>query len=129
MDVLSSRVLIQPSDPAASRRFYRDQIGLAVYREFGDPASPTLVFFVGGAFLELSGTPGTPPRDVALWWQVRDVDAEHTRLTDNGVTITRAPRTEPWGLKEMWITDPDDIKIVLIEIPDEHPLRRDTRTI
>jgi hypothetical protein len=42
-----------------------------------------------------------------------------------GVTVTREPRREPWGLVEMWITD--GVYIVLVEIPDDHPLRRDTR--
>jgi hypothetical protein len=35
--------------------------------------------------------------------------------------------TEPWGLTEMWITDPDGIRIVLAEGPAGHPLRRDPR--
>lgn len=129
MEVLSSRVLLRPSDPARSRAFYRDVLGLAVYREFGDPAEPSLVFFLGGGFLELSGTAGDPPEHVALWWQVRDVDAEHARLAGLGVPIPRPPRTELWGLREMWISDPDGVRIVLVEIPDQHPLRRDNRTL
>lgn len=52
MDVLSSRFLLQASDPERSRRFYRDTLGLAVYREFGPPNNPGLVFFLGGGFLE-----------------------------------------------------------------------------
>jgi hypothetical protein len=35
MDVLSSRVLLHPTDPERSRAFYRDMLGLAIYREFG----------------------------------------------------------------------------------------------
>ena len=35
MDVLSSRVLLHPTDPERSRTFYRDTLGLASYREFG----------------------------------------------------------------------------------------------
>jgi catechol 2,3-dioxygenase-like lactoylglutathione lyase family enzyme len=37
VDVLSSRVLVRPGDLDRSRRFYRDVLGLAVYREFGPP--------------------------------------------------------------------------------------------
>jgi len=33
MDVLSSRILLRPGDQDRSRRFYRDLLGLAVYRE------------------------------------------------------------------------------------------------
>ena len=32
MDVLSSRVLLRPTDPERSRVFYRDTLGLAIYR-------------------------------------------------------------------------------------------------
>ena len=42
--------------------------------------------------------------------------------------ILLRPATEPWGLTEMWISDPDGIRIVLVEIPADHPLRRDPRS-
>ncbi|MCW2610988.1 MAG: hypothetical protein QOC93_390 [Actinomycetota bacterium] len=128
MDVLSSRILIHPTDPARSRRFYRDQLGLPVYREFGPPENPGLVFFAGGGFLEVSGRSTEPPGPgAALWLQVRDVHAEHRRLGAAGVEVVRPPCTEPWGLVEMWVEDPDGVRIVLVEIPADHPLRRDTR--
>jgi hypothetical protein len=40
----------------------------------------------------------------------------------------REPVAEPWGLIEMWIEDPDGVRIVLVEVPDGHPLRRDQRS-
>jgi catechol 2,3-dioxygenase-like lactoylglutathione lyase family enzyme len=55
VDVLSSRILLRPSDLDRSRRFYHDLLGLAVYREFGQPADPGLVFFLGQGLLEVSG--------------------------------------------------------------------------
>jgi len=126
--VLSSRFLLHPSDPARSRRFYRDTLGLAVHREFGPPDNPGMVFFLGGGMLEISGG-GGPGRNttMALWLQVRDVELEHARLAAGGVCIVRAPQKEPWGLVEMWITDPDGVKLVLVQVPDDHPLRRDQR--
>jgi hypothetical protein len=39
----------------------------------------------------------------------------------------RAPEQEPWGLVEMWLEDPDGVRIVVVEVPDTHPLRRDQR--
>jgi hypothetical protein len=33
MEVLNSRVLLRPTDPERSRAFYRDTLGLAIYRE------------------------------------------------------------------------------------------------
>lgn len=130
MEVLSSRILLRPSDPARSHRFYRDTLGLAIYREFGSPDAPGLVFFLGNSLLEVSGqTPGPRPDGIALWMQIRDVHAEHRRLLDAGASILREPRPEPWGLLEMWIEDPDKVPIVMVEIPEDHPLRRDQRSI
>ena len=129
MDVLSGRVIVRAVDRARSQAFYRDVLGLAVYREFGDPAAPGLVFFLGTSLLEVSGAGSGATGDTALWLQVRDVHAEHRRLEALGVVIDRAPRTEPWGLIEMWVADPDGTPIVLVEVPADHPLRRDPRDL
>ena len=129
MDVLSSRILLRPSDLDRSRRFYRDMLGLAIYREFGPPDDPGVVFFLGPGLLEVSGHANGPPgRSVMIWIQVRDVRAEHARLAAAGVLVIREPTAEPWGLTEMWIQDPDGIRIVLVEVPADHPLRRDPRS-
>jgi catechol 2,3-dioxygenase-like lactoylglutathione lyase family enzyme len=129
MEVLSSRILLRPADLDRSRRFYRDVLGLAVYREFGPPADPGLVFFLGSGLLEVSGRPaGQPGTSIMFWLQVRDVRAEHRRLAASGVRVLREPAAEPWGLIEMWIEDPDGVRIVLVEVPADHPLRRDQRS-
>ena len=129
MDVLSSRILLRPSDLDRSRRFYRDVLGLAIYREFGPPDDPGVVFFLGPGLLEVSGrTAGPAGHSVMIWVQVRDVHAEHARLAAAGVPIIRGPATEPWGLTEIWIQDPDGIQIVLVEVPADHPLGRDPQS-
>jgi catechol 2,3-dioxygenase-like lactoylglutathione lyase family enzyme len=129
VEVLSSRILLRPADLARSRHFYRDVLGLAVYREFGTRSDPAVVFFLGAGFLEVSGRSAGPPgQSLRIWLQVRDVNAEHERLAGAGVRILREPVAEPWGLTEMWIADPDGVQIVLVEVPADHPLRRDPRT-
>jgi catechol 2,3-dioxygenase-like lactoylglutathione lyase family enzyme len=128
MEILSSRVLLRPVDLDRSRRFYRDVLGLAVYREFGPAGDPGVVFFLGQGLLEVSGHgPGPSGVSVMIWLQVRDVGAEHRRLAGAGVRVLREPTVEPWGLTEMWIEDPDGVRIVLVEVPAGHPLRRDPR--
>ena len=128
MEILSSRILLRPADLGRSRRFYRDVLGLAVYREFGPADDPSVVFFLGQGLLEVSGHgPGPSGESVMIWLQVRDVHAEHSRLGAAGVRVLREPTVEPWGLTEMWIEDPDGVAIVLVEVPADHPLRRDLR--
>lgn len=50
MEVIGSRILLHPSEPERSHRFYRDTLGLAIYREFGSREAPGLVFFLGTVF-------------------------------------------------------------------------------
>ena len=125
MEVLSSRVIIAPSDFHRSVTFYRDTLGLAIYREFGAHGHQTgVVFFLGGGYLELSGSGTTSAMgSVTLWMQVPDLAAEHERLAARGVTITDPPRRMPWGLDEMWATDPDSHRLCLVEVPPDHPIR------
>jgi len=128
VEVLSSRILVRPADLGRSLGFYRDVLGLAVYREFGSPADPGVVFFLGLGLLEVSGHSAAAGHSVMIWLQVRDVHFEHQRLAAAGVRILREPITEPWGLTEMWIEDPDGVRIVLVEVPAGHPLRSDPRS-
>ncbi|MFJ4426404.1 VOC family protein [Streptomyces bobili] len=122
--VLSSRILLHPTDPERSRAFYGEQLGLSVYREFGTGSERGTVYFLGGGFLEVSGRAPTPPDpSVRLWMQVPDVAAAQEELTAAGVRIVRPAVKEPWGLVEMWIADPDGTPIVLVEVPAGHPLR------
>jgi catechol 2,3-dioxygenase-like lactoylglutathione lyase family enzyme len=125
MDVLSSRVLLRPTHPERSRMFYRDRLGLAIYREFGSGSERGTVFFLGGGFLELSGRTAAPPAlGMALWLQVRELAAVRRELGERGVPILREPKREPWRLLEMWVADPDGVRICIVEVPEEHPLRR-----
>jgi predicted enzyme related to lactoylglutathione lyase len=125
MEVLASRVLLHPMDFERSFRFYAESLGLHVYREWGSGATRGVVFFLGGGFLELSGSsrPGTS-ESVGLWLQVRDVDAVGHKLKETGVVIMELPADKPWGLREMRIRDPDGLRIVIVEVPESHPLRR-----
>jgi predicted enzyme related to lactoylglutathione lyase len=125
VDILSSRVLLRPVDLERSQAFYGGTLGLAIYREFGEGPQRGVVFFLGGGFLEVSGrSPERAGPNVQLWMQVRDVDATHAELVAKGVDVLRPPKDEPWGLREMWVADPDGVRIALIEVPPDHPLRR-----
>jgi catechol 2,3-dioxygenase-like lactoylglutathione lyase family enzyme len=121
VEVLQSRVLYRPVDYERSVAFYRDVLGLHIYREWGSGT----VFFLGGGLLELSRSAGPVTEDkLSFWLQVRDVDAEFARLAAQGVELVEAPVDEPWGLREARLRDPDGLMLVLVEIPPSHPMRR-----
>jgi catechol 2,3-dioxygenase-like lactoylglutathione lyase family enzyme len=123
--VLSSRTLLRPTDPERSRIFYGEKLGLEVYREFGTGPERGTVYFLGGGFLEVAGRSDAPPsHGMHLWLQVGDAQAAYEQLTRQGVDMLRPPRKEPWGLIEMWTADPDGVKICIVEVPRDHPLRR-----
>lgn len=129
MDILGSRIILRPRDYETTLAFYRDSLGLAIAREY--PGGT--VFFAGQSLIEVAGhgDPGQGGSDFAgaIWLQVRDVSDAAAELALAGVAIERAPKRERWGLIEMWLRDPDGVPIVLVEVPPEHPLRRDTRDL
>jgi predicted enzyme related to lactoylglutathione lyase len=125
MEVLSSRVLIHPKDFERSLRFYSESLGLHIYREWGSGSNRGVVFFLGGGFLELSGSSHTTANvNVGLWLQVRDVDAVGDVLKETRVDVIELPTDKPWGLREMQIRDPDGLIIVIVEVQENHPLRQ-----
>ncbi|MDG4663563.1 VOC family protein [Mycobacterium sp. 236(2023)] len=127
MEILASRVLFRPKDYAQSVTFYRDGVGLAIAREY----SGGTVFYAGQSLIEIAGHGGpsdaAPPFPGALWLQVRDLSAAQKELRDRGIDIAREARREPWGLHEMHVADPDGVTLIFVEVPDDHPLRRDSR--
>ncbi|MFI6364447.1 VOC family protein [Nocardia sp. NPDC050630] len=126
MDILSSRVILRPADYQATLTFYRDGLGLAIAREY--PGGT--VFFAGQSLIEVAAHGGSGKSTTfegALWLQVRDISDAAAECALKGIRIEREPVREPWGLIEMWVRDPDGVPIVLVEVPPEHPIRRDSR--
>lgn len=128
MHVLQSRVLVRPSDFERSVSFYEEALGFVRYREWGTAPHRGVVYFLGGGYLELTESGGAPIRGVRLWLQVADASAVCAELSAAGVAVDSPPARMPWGLVEMTVVDPDGLELVIVEIPDDHPLRRDTRT-
>ncbi len=127
VEILSSRTILRPRDYEAALEFYGGKLRLAIAREY--PAGT--VYFAGQSLIEIAAH-GRGDADQtfqgALWLQVRDVYECEAELALAGVPIVREARQEPWGLHELWVADPDGVPIVLVQIPDDHPLRRDSRT-
>jgi len=122
MEILASRMLIRPVDYQSSLRFYRDQLDLAIARDYGAGT----VFYAGQSLIALAGH-GEPSAGGTMWLQVRDVYATEEELKGRGVEIARQATQEPWGLHEMHVLDPDGVLLIFVQVPENHPLRRDTR--
>lgn len=127
MEILASRVLLRPADYTKSVSFYRDSLNLAIAREY--PGGT--VFYAGQSLIEIAGHGASHDDmrfDGAIWLQVRDLYATQAELRDHAVPIAREARQEPWGLHEMHVHDPDGLTLIFVEVPADHPLRRDSRS-
>ena len=128
MEILSSRFMLHPRDFDRSVAFYRDTLGLHPMREFGEGRSRGIVFFLGGGFLEITDRQVEPPASsTELWLQVRDVRQAERELRAAAVPILESAVEKPWGLLELRVRDPDGLMMILVEVPHNHPLRRDNR--
>ena len=90
MDVLASRILVHPSDFERSRRFYAEDLGLAVFREWGDASEGGVVFYIGQGFLSFP----EPQRTLHLkrsGWFFRS----ETRTTNGGASWRRPSQLTP----------------------------------
>lgn len=122
--------MLHPRDFDRSLRFYRDVVGLHPMREFGTGQSRGVVFFLGGGYLEITGSEDQPPApSTELWLQVRDVRAAERELRAEGVPVVQSAVQQPWGLVELRVSDPDGMTLILVEVPPDHPLRRDHRSM
>lgn len=130
MEILSSRFMLHPRDFDRSSKFYRDVIGLHPMREFGRGDTRGVVFFLGGGYLELTSGPVEPPApSTELWLQVRDAAQTESELRAAGVPIVESAVKKPWGLIELRASDPDGLVLIFVEVPQDHPLRLDHRSM
>ena len=130
MEILSSRFMLHPRDLERSLDFYQNVIGLHPMREFGRGAGRGVVFFLGGGYLEITADAKQPPTSATeLWLQVRDARETEAKLRAAGVPIIEGTVQKPWGLIELRVADPDGLTLIFVEVPPDHPLRRDHRSM
>jgi lactoylglutathione lyase len=100
-------------------QFYRDILGFETDWDGGQFASfkvnnGGLFMFDRKEFAEAMNQAYYPPKgfnqtmEVALDVpQQTDVDQEYARLMALGVPSAQEPKTQPWGQRNFWITDPE----------------------
>ena len=108
-------VLMHVPDVATATTFYTQKLGFEV-----EAQQPGFVQFKapnGGASFALSQVDPTQSlQAVELWWFVSDVDAEHTRLVEQGVPIVHPPVDEPFG-RSLAYQDPAGNTLYLLQLP------------
>jgi lactoylglutathione lyase len=97
------------SDVQASRRFYRDLLGLPVLtdEEWG------VVLQTGTVQLFLHPRGDQDQRGVELVFDVDDVDEVVTDLRSHGVTVVDEPGDREWGDRDASVADPDGNSVYL----------------
>jgi predicted enzyme related to lactoylglutathione lyase len=104
-------------EPAASREFYEDVIGLELGMDlgwvvtFGSTSNETAQLTV---MSKDASAPVSP--DVSI--EVEDVDAVHAKAVERGYEIVHPVTDEPWGVRRFFVRDPNGAVInVLTHLP------------
>jgi predicted enzyme related to lactoylglutathione lyase len=122
MTITASAISINVDDPTASAEFAKRHFGFEQEMAadgFVSLTHPTAGFNL--VYLRV-GLPSFKPAALAghrvdgllVVFVVDDVDAEYSRLIDEGVEITTPIETEEWGERYFQVTDPSGVVFQLV---------------
>lgn len=131
IEVRGMSPLLEVFDMAASLAFYRDKLGFAVTGDSGrGDESGWVMLELGNATIMLNTAyddgerPEAPDparvaahRDTCIYFACPDVDAAYEHLKANGIK-SEPPAVAPYGMKQLYITDPDNYNICF-QCPDK----------
>lgn len=106
-------LFVHVRDLPATRRFYVEQLGLAViwesphgtYLRVGGGAGFSIGFEVGGDL------PAELDEGIEIRVRVADVDATWARLRDAGAPVGDPPADQVWGDRHAWLRDPSGHRV------------------
>ena len=107
---------VHADDPAASRAFYVDVVGLEVAMDLGwvvtfaAPGNPTAQISVMQDDASAQAQP-----DISI--EVDDVDAVHAAAQRAGYEIVHPLTDEPWGVRRFFVRDPNGKIVNILEPP------------
>jgi catechol 2,3-dioxygenase-like lactoylglutathione lyase family enzyme len=119
--------LLQVFDMPTSLKFYCDALGFVIEQTDGKPAPNCdwVLLRLNGIELMLNTAyeaphrPAAPDpkrvaahRDTGLYFGCPDVDRAYEHLCAKGVRAKK-PRVAPYGMKQLYVTDPDGYEICL----------------
>jgi catechol 2,3-dioxygenase-like lactoylglutathione lyase family enzyme len=106
-------------DMKQSRSWYVDTLGLTVEFEVPDRQAVAVQDSEGFTIFLQQAAAAVAPNDLALYFQVADVDATFGAWSARGVPFTHAPTKTYWGYGAE-LRDPDGY---LIRLWDEHSMK------
>ena len=102
------------------RRFYAELLGFKQAQY--DPKMNYFNVMTGasssiGFMPPMEGSPDQwrPPREPALYFMVKDVDAAHRDLSKRGVAFDQPPQDMPWGHRVALLKDPEGRRVCLAQ--------------
>lgn len=136
MQITASAISLNVDDVTASAAFVKDHF--AFTEDMSDDGFVSLSRQDAGfnlIFLRTGLATFKPERlrdrrvdGLLIVFVVEDIDDEYVRLQQEGVVITTAIETEPWGERFFQVTDPNGVTIQLVQWiadPDEEPSSAD----
>ena len=91
--------------------FYQALLGVEGYWEGDDhvdfPGTLTIFSVRGMEEMAPGSTKGTGCGRAILSFDVPEVDVLAYRLLDLGAEIVKLPQTHPWGMRSIWVKDPE----------------------
>ena len=122
MKITASAISLNVDDPTASAAFAKDHFGfredmaadgfVSLSRE---DAGFNLIFLrTGLATFKPERLRDRRADGLLVVFVVDDIDAEYSRLQEEGVPVTTPIETEPWGERFFQVTDPNGVTIQLV---------------
>jgi predicted enzyme related to lactoylglutathione lyase len=123
MQINASAISLNVDDVTASATFVKQHFGF--YEEMSADGFVSLsrpdagfnLIFLRTGLETFKPTPmrGHQADGLLIAFVVDDIDTEYARIQAEGVAITTAIKTEPWGERFFQVTDPNGIVIQLVQ--------------
>jgi|SRR3989344_6054313 len=107
-------VLLITEQYAAMKAFYKKTLGFPIERDVREEEFTQ--FKLNNCFLAIYGKrfveklfpiTGKPGAAIYSFGESKDVDTDYQQLKEKGVQFIKEPKTQPWGQRTAYFTDPD----------------------
>ena len=123
MKITAAALALNVDDPTASAAFVTQHFGFhedlaadgVVSLSRADAGFNLIFLRTGLATFKPASMRGRRADGLLVVFVVDDIDAEYARLHQEGVAITTAIETEPWGERFFQVTDPNGVVVQLVQ--------------